>query len=73
MTRKWIAPRSGGYRPGGDFPTKKDRPAVPVRPPQGGAGISRLRAHPAIPVPPTVPERTAARFTGPTITPEETP
>lgn len=31
----------------------------------------RLRGHPAIPVPPTVPERTAARFTGPTITPEE--
>ena len=30
-----------------------------------------LRGHPAIPVPPTVPERTAARFTGPTITPEE--
>lgn len=31
------------------------------------------RAHPPIPVPPTVPEQTAARFTGPTITPEETP
>lgn len=30
-----------------------------------------LRPHPAIPVPPTVPERTAQRFTGPTITPEE--
>lgn len=29
-----------------------------------------LRGHPAIPVPPTVPERTAARFTGPTITPD---
>lgn len=33
----------------------------------------RLRGHPAIPIPTTVPERTAARFTGPTITPEENP
>lgn len=32
-----------------------------------------LRAHPAIPVPPTVPERTAARFAGAPITPEENP
>ncbi|TWS23181.1 metallophosphatase [Tsukamurella sputi] len=30
-----------------------------------------LRGHPAIPIPTTVPEQTAARFTGPTITPEE--
>lgn len=29
-----------------------------------------LRGHPAIPVPPTVPERTAARFTGPPIHPD---
>lgn len=29
-----------------------------------------LRGHPAIPVPPTVPERTAARFTGPALRPD---
>lgn len=35
------------------------------------AQYRRVHGYPAIPVPTTVPERTAARFAGPTITPEE--
>lgn len=40
---RWIAPRGGGYRPGGDFP--RDIPVKPfqgnVTPPPGGGGVGR--------------------------------
>ena len=32
----WIAPRSGGYRPGGEFSAKM---ATSRKPPKGGAGV----------------------------------
>lgn len=33
----WIAPRSGGYRPGGEFSTKT---ATSRKPPTGSAGVA---------------------------------
>lgn len=36
--RGWIAPRSGGYRPGGEFATTTTTRA-PARAPKGNAGV----------------------------------
>lgn len=36
----WIAPRSGGYRPGGDFAKPSTVTAV-SHPPKGGAGVAK--------------------------------
>lgn len=36
--RGWIAPRSGGYRPGGDFSTTTTT-ADPKQAPRGNAGV----------------------------------
>ena len=36
--RGWIAPRSGGYRPGGEFATTTTTKA-PARAPKGNAGV----------------------------------
>lgn len=40
---RWIAPRGGGYRPGGDL--RRDNPGKPfqgkVTPPKGGGGVAR--------------------------------
>lgn len=58
------------------YPLSADPEPVPDLQAELAASLRRhrgLRGHPAIPVPTTVPERTAARFAGPTITPEETP
>lgn len=37
----WIAPRQGGYRPGGDFGgnSVKVKPRESVKPPPGNAGV----------------------------------
>ncbi|WP_068743651.1 metallophosphoesterase [Tsukamurella pseudospumae] len=47
------------------------RAGTPEPKPLQASHAEWMRAHPPIPVPTTVPERTAARFAGPTITPEE--
>lgn len=39
--KRWIAPRSGGYRPGGEFSqdSSRTRASAPVTPPKGSGGV----------------------------------
>lgn len=39
--RRWIAPRTGGYRPGGEFSegSPPPRPAAAVIPPKDSGGV----------------------------------